>query len=50
MVKKRVRFFLGKSQASHHQGVSGETAKLIDQEVRDIIDYCYKTAENYSDG
>ncbi|MTI15096.1 ATP-dependent zinc metalloprotease FtsH [Sansalvadorimonas verongulae] len=37
--------FLGKSQASHHQGVSGETAKLIDQEVRDIIDYCYKTAE-----
>ena len=37
--------FLGKSQGSHHQGVSGATANIIDQEVRDIIDHCYSTAE-----
>ncbi|MCL6269987.1 ATP-dependent zinc metalloprotease FtsH [Sansalvadorimonas sp. 2012CJ34-2] len=37
--------FLGKSQGSHHMNVSGETAKLIDQEVRDIIEHCYKAAE-----
>ncbi len=38
--------FLGKSQGAHHMNVSGETAKLIDQEVRDIIDHCYTAAEN----
>ncbi|MFT0211641.1 ATP-dependent zinc metalloprotease FtsH [Pseudomonas sp. F1_0610] len=32
----------GASQASH---MSGETAKLIDQEVRDVIDHCYATAK-----
>lgn len=32
----------GSSQASH---MSGETAKLIDQEVRDVIDHCYATAK-----
>ncbi|WP_087106839.1 ATP-dependent zinc metalloprotease FtsH [Parendozoicomonas haliclonae] len=36
--------FLGKSQGSHHMNVSGETAKLIDEEVRTIIDHCYDTA------
>ncbi len=36
--------FLGKSQASHHNNVSGETAKLIDKEVRSLIDHCYDTA------
>ena len=35
--------FLGRSGGGI-SNVSGETAKLIDQEVRDIIDECYKTA------
>ena len=37
--------FLGKSQGSQHMNVSGHTAKVIDEEVRDIIDHCYTTAE-----
>ncbi len=37
--------FLGKSQGSSHgNGVSGHTAKLIDEEVRSIIDKCYDLA------
>ena len=39
--------FLGKNYGSGGGGmnVSGETAKMIDEEVRSIIDECYKTAE-----
>ncbi|EKT4467623.1 ATP-dependent zinc metalloprotease FtsH [Pseudomonas juntendi] len=37
--------FLGRSAASQHASVSGETAKLIDSEVRSIIDHCYATAK-----
>ena len=37
--------FLGRSAASQHASVSGETAKLIDSEVRSIIDQCYATAK-----
>lgn len=36
--------FLGRSAGSQHTSVSGETAKLIDSEVRSIIDQCYATA------
>ncbi len=36
--------FLGRSAGSQHASVSGETAKLIDSEVRSIIDQCYATA------
>ncbi|MFZ6049138.1 ATP-dependent zinc metalloprotease FtsH [Pseudomonas sp. CR3202] len=38
--------FLGRSAGAQHANVSGETAKLIDQEVRRIIDECYTTAKN----
>ncbi|WP_144570061.1 ATP-dependent zinc metalloprotease FtsH [Azomonas agilis] len=37
--------FLGRSSASQHANLSAETSKLIDQEVRGIIDYCYGTAK-----
>ncbi|RAS24615.1 membrane protease FtsH catalytic subunit [Pseudomonas sp. URMO17WK12:I5] len=37
--------FLGRSAGSQHSSVSGETAKLIDSEVRSIIDQCYATAK-----
>ncbi len=37
--------FLGRSAGSQHANVSGETAKLIDDEVRAIIDHCYGTAK-----
>ena len=37
--------FLGRSAGSQHASVSGETAKLIDLEVRSIIDHCYATAQ-----
>ncbi|MCP8465422.1 ATP-dependent zinc metalloprotease FtsH [Pseudomonas sp. ZM23] len=37
--------FLGRSAGSQHSNVSGETAKMIDQEVRRIIDDCYGTAK-----
>ena len=37
--------FLGRSAASQHASVSGETAKLIDSEVRSIIDQCYAMAK-----
>jgi cell division protease FtsH len=36
--------FLGKSAGSSRSHVSAETAKLIDEEVRLIIDQCYETA------
>jgi cell division protease FtsH len=37
--------FLGRSVAQHHNALSGETAKQIDQEVRRIIDECYVAAQ-----
>ncbi|WP_171006508.1 ATP-dependent zinc metalloprotease FtsH [Pseudomonas sp. 2FG] len=37
--------FLGRSMGSQHSNISGETAKMIDQEVRSIIDQCYGTAK-----
>ncbi len=37
--------FLGRGSGSQHTNVSGETAKLIDSEVRSIIDQCYATAK-----
>ncbi|MDD7804110.1 MAG: ATP-dependent zinc metalloprotease FtsH [Endozoicomonas sp. (ex Botrylloides leachii)] len=37
--------FLGKSYGNSKMNVSGETARLIDEEVRCIIDECYETAE-----
>jgi cell division protease FtsH len=37
--------FLGRSVAQHHNSLSGETAKQIDQEVRRIIDECYTGAQ-----
>jgi cell division protease FtsH len=36
--------YLGRAGGGQASGVSGETAKLIDQEVRRIIDDCYATA------
>src|SRR5690606_35763219 len=36
--------FLGRSAATSHRAVSGETARLIDEEVRRIIDECYDRA------
>ena len=36
--------FLGRSMGSNQSNVSAETAKVIDQEVRSIIDGCYSTA------
>ncbi len=38
--------FLGRSAAQAHKGMSDETAKQIDAEVRRIIDECYKTAQD----
>ena len=37
--------FLGRSAGSQHTNVSGDTAKMIDLEVRSIIDQCYGTAK-----
>ncbi len=37
--------FLGRSAGTQHTNVSADTAKLIDQEVRSIIDQCYGTAK-----
>ncbi|WJN60464.1 Cell division-associated, ATP-dependent zinc metalloprotease FtsH [Pseudomonas sp. SO81] len=37
--------FLGRSAGSQQANVSGETAKAIDEEVRNIIDGCYGTAK-----
>ncbi|SNS71059.1 ATP-dependent zinc metalloprotease FtsH [Pseudomonas segetis] len=37
--------FLGRSMGSQGSNVSGDTAKLIDEEIRSIIDGCYDTAK-----
>ena len=37
--------FLGRSAGGSQTHHSGETAKLIDEEVKSIIDYCYSTAK-----
>ena len=37
--------FLGRSMGSNQSNVSADTAKLIDQEIRSIIDGCYATAK-----
>ncbi len=37
--------FLGRGGSSQNGSVSGETAKMIDSEVRSIIDHCYSTAK-----
>ncbi len=37
--------FLGRSAGSAAKSISGATAKLIDEEVRAIIDECYATAQ-----
>jgi cell division protease FtsH len=41
--------FLGYSAGQNHSANSAETAKLIDEEVRSIIDECYATAERLLD-
>jgi len=41
--------FLGRSAASSSRSVSGATAKLIDEEVRRIIDECYGRAKQLLD-
>jgi len=41
--------FLGRSAGQNTKSVSAETAKLIDEEVRSIIDSCYSTAERLLD-
>ncbi|TBU78546.1 ATP-dependent metalloprotease [Pseudomonas daroniae] len=37
--------FLGRGGGGQSSNISGETAKLIDLEVRSIIDHCYDTAK-----
>ena len=37
--------FLGRSAGSQQTSVSGETARVIDEEIRSIIDGCYATAK-----
>jgi cell division protease FtsH len=37
--------FLGRSATQHSKGISDDTAKQIDDEVRRIIDECYSTAQ-----
>ncbi|MGI9295894.1 MAG: ATP-dependent zinc metalloprotease FtsH, partial [Pseudomonadales bacterium] len=41
--------FLGRSAGSVAKSISGATAKLIDEEVRVIIDQCYATAQRLLD-
>ncbi|MGI9287166.1 MAG: ATP-dependent zinc metalloprotease FtsH [Pseudomonadales bacterium] len=41
--------FLGRSAGSVAKSISGSTAKLIDEEVRVIIDECYATAQRLLD-
>jgi cell division protease FtsH len=38
--------FLGRSATQSHKAMSDETAKQIDAEVRNIIDECYKRAQD----
>ncbi|MFV0478421.1 MAG: ATP-dependent zinc metalloprotease FtsH [Parahaliea sp.] len=42
--------FLGRSAAQRNKAISGATAKLIDEEVRRIVDECYSTAERILSG
>ncbi len=37
--------FLGRSAGTAQRSISGDTAKMIDEEVRRIIDECYATAQ-----
>ena len=37
--------FLGRSAAQQQKGISDETAKNIDEEIRNIVDECYSKAE-----
>src|SRR5690606_16939486 len=37
--------FLGRSAGSNAKAHSGETAKLIDEEIKRIIDECYRRAK-----
>src|SRR5690606_39959929 len=37
--------FLGRSQGAQATNVNAETARMIDEEVRRIIDDCYRTAK-----
>jgi len=39
------QIFLGRSAGQSHKALSGETAKMIDEEVRKIIDECYAKAQ-----
>lgn len=41
--------FLGRSAGGSQKQHSGETAKLIDEEVKSIIDYCYSKAKQLLD-
>ncbi|WP_372874875.1 ATP-dependent zinc metalloprotease FtsH [Pseudomonas sp.] len=44
-VEEEGEVFLGRSMGSQHTNLSADTAKVIDQEVRSIIDQCYGTAK-----
>jgi cell division protease FtsH len=44
-VEEEGEVFLGRSMGSQQSSMSADTAKLIDQEVRSIIDECYGTAK-----
>ncbi|WP_439889410.1 ATP-dependent zinc metalloprotease FtsH [Pseudomonas sp. MBLB4123] len=44
-VEEEGEVFLGRSMGTQHSNVSADTAKMIDQEVRSIIDQCYATAK-----
>jgi cell division protease FtsH len=44
-VEEEGEVFLGRSMGSQHNNVSADTAKMIDLEVRSIIDECYATAK-----
>lgn len=37
--------FLGRSMGTQHSNISADTAKLIDLEIRSLIDQCYGTAK-----
>ena len=44
-VEEEGEVFLGRSMGTQHSNVSADTAKLIDLEVRSVIDHCYGTAK-----
>ncbi|UVE17072.1 ATP-dependent zinc metalloprotease FtsH [Pseudomonas sp. LS44] len=41
--------FLGRSMGTQHSNISADTAKMIDLEIRSIIDHCYGTAKRLLD-